>query len=54
MNGKTFAFVFSPLQRYLRLDQMMFSCEKQKTPNLPPLIVVSIVTPESATRSEPS
>lgn len=44
----------SPLQRYLRLDQMMFSCEKQNTPRRPPLILVSITTPESATMSVPS
>lgn len=33
---------------------MTFSWEKQKTPNRPPLIVVSITTPESATRAVPS
>lgn len=33
---------------------MMFSWEKQKTPSLPPLILVSITTPESATMSIPS
>ena len=44
----------SPLQRYLRLDQMMFSWEKQNTPSRPPLMVVSMVTPESATNSVPS
>lgn len=44
----------SPLQRYFRLDQMMFSCEKQNTPSLPPRMVLSILTPESATRVGPS
>lgn len=33
---------------------MMFSCEKQKTPSRPPLMVVSMTTPESATMSDPS
>lgn len=44
----------SPLQRYFRLDQIIFSCEKQNTPSLPPLMLVSIITPVSATRFEPS
>ena len=38
----------SLLQAYIRLDQMTFSCEKQKTPSLPPRMVVSKITPESA------
>lgn len=42
------------MQRYFRLDQIIFSCEKQNTPSLPPLMLVSIITPVSATRSEPS
>lgn len=33
---------------------MMFSWEKQKTPSRPPLMLVSITTPESATMSIPS
>lgn len=44
----------SPLQRYFRLDQIIFSWEKQNTPSLPPLMLVSIITPVSATRFEPS
>lgn len=44
----------SPLQRYCRLDQMMFSWEKQKTPSRPPRMVVSMITPESATSRGPS
>lgn len=33
---------------------MMFSCEKQKTPSRPPLIVVSMMTPVSTTTRGPS
>lgn len=46
--------VVVPLQRYRRLDQMMFSWEKQKTPSRPPLMEVSTTTPESATMVFPS
>lgn len=45
---------YLPLHLQPRLDHMTFSWEKQKTPNRPPLIVVSITTPESATRAVPS
>ena len=42
-------FRASPLHRYWRLDQMMFSWEKQNTPRRPPRMDVSMITPESAT-----
>ncbi|TNN39486.1 Glycosyltransferase-like protein LARGE2 [Liparis tanakae] len=42
------------LVRYFRLDQMMFSWEKQNTPSRPPRMLVSMITSVSATSLEPS